>query len=107
MQGQLRSVQHIQATASGAFAAILESGAVVTWGDPDNGGDSSQVQEKLRNVRQIQATACAFAAILESGAVVTWGDPASGGDSSQVQEQLSHVQDIQATAVAFAAMGLL
>ena len=38
------------------FAAILESGAVVTWGCPDGGGHSSQMQEKLRNVRHIQAT---------------------------------------------------
>ena len=75
-----------------AFAAILESGAVVTWGDPDAGGDSSQVQEQLRNVQHIQATAHAFAAILQSGNVVTWGDPKEGGDSSRVQEQLSLLQ---------------
>ena len=88
MQEQLRNVRHIQATHH-AFAAILESGAVVTWGDPEHGGDSSQVQEQLRNVQHIQATRRAFAAILESGAVVTWGDPYFGGDSSEVQEQLS------------------
>ena len=78
---QLRNVQHIQATARGAFAAILESGSVVTWGDPEAGGDSSQVQERLRNVQRIQATANgSLAAILESGAVVTWGNPGAGGD---------------------------
>ena len=38
------------------FAASLESGAVVTWGGPDFGGDSSQVQEQLRNVEHIQAS---------------------------------------------------
>ena len=72
VQGQLRNVQHIQATKY-AVTAILESGAVVTCGDPDYGGDSSQVQEQLRNVEHIQATRnpyCgSFAAILESG----WG----------------------------------
>ena len=74
VQEQLRNVQHIQATATGAFAAILESGAVVTWGVPEFRGDSSWVQEQLRNVQHIQATDGAFAAILESGAVVTsWG----------------------------------
>ena len=73
MQEQLRNVQHIQAT-EGVFAAILESGAVVTWGDPHYGG--------LRNVKAIQATACAFAAILDSGAVVTWGDPHYAGCKS-------------------------
>ncbi|CAJ1360984.1 unnamed protein product, partial [Effrenium voratum] len=79
-------------------------GAVVTWGYRKYGGDSSQVQEQLRNVRSVQATLRAFAAILESGAVVTWGDPECGGDSSQVQEQLRNVQHIQATDGAFAAI---
>ena len=60
----------------------------MTWGDPEFGGDSSQVQEQLRNVQHIQATNEAFAAILESGAVVTWGHAGMGGDSSQVQGQL-------------------
>ena len=83
----------------GAFAALLESGAVATWRDQDYGGDSSQVQEQLRSVQSIQATGRAFAAILESGSVVTWGDPDFGADSSQVQEQLRSVQSIQATAV--------
>ena len=89
MQEQLRNVQRIQATAC-AFAAILESGAVVTW---SFGRDSRHVQGKLRNVQHMQSTQSslggAFAAILESGAVVTWGVPAFGGDSSQVQEKLS------------------
>ena len=81
----------MQATA-GAFAAILESGAVVTWGDPGSVGDSSQVQEQLRNVQHIQSTRIdACAAILKSGAVVTWVDPEYGGDSSQVQEKLRKV----------------
>ena len=59
----------------GAFAAILEDGSVVTWGDADCGGDSSAVRDQLRGVQQIQATHLrAFAAILEDGSVVTWGD---------------------------------
>ncbi|CAJ1374405.1 unnamed protein product [Effrenium voratum] len=67
-----------------AFALHVAGGDGVAWGLPDRGGDSSQVQEQLRNVRQIQATSRgAFAAILESGAVVTWGDPRYGGNSSQ------------------------
>ena len=78
MQEQLRNVQHVQAT-EGAFAAILESGAVFTWGGPSWGGDRSQLQEQLRHVQHIQATRSAFAAILESGAVVTWGGLDWGG----------------------------
>ena len=72
---------------SKAFAWHGHGGEVVTWGDPRCGGDSSQVQEQLRNVQHIQASCGgAFAAILESGAVVTWGNPGHGGDSGQVQE---------------------
>ena len=66
----------------------LESGAVVTWGDPEFGGDSSQVHEQLRNVQCIQGSGCDFAAILESGVVVTWSDIRWGGDCSQAQKQL-------------------
>ena len=67
-------MQQIQA-AREAFAAILEDGSVVTWGDPDGGGDSSAVQGKLKSVQQIQAVHYGFAAILEDGSVVTWGTP--------------------------------
>ncbi|OLP90809.1 hypothetical protein AK812_SmicGene27585 [Symbiodinium microadriaticum] len=87
-----------------AFAAILGDGSVVTWGRPDCGGDSSSVQDQLKNVQQIQATARAFAAILGDGSVVTWGGVDCGGDSSSVQDQLKNVQQIQATARAFAAI---
>ena len=50
------------------MAAILDSGAVVTWGNPDFGGDSRQVHEPLRNIQLFQATPSAFAVIQESGA---------------------------------------
>jgi hypothetical protein len=32
----------------GAFAALLEDGSVVTWGDAEHGADSSQVQHQLK-----------------------------------------------------------
>ena len=76
----------------------------MTWGDPDNGGDSSEVQDQLKGVQQVQAAESAFAAILADGLVVTWGDPDSGGDSSQVQDQLKGVQQVQTTGRAFAAI---
>jgi hypothetical protein len=77
---------------------------IVTWGRPDRGGDSSAVQDQLRNVQQVQATCGAFAAILADGSVVTWGSPLCGGDSSAVQDHLRNVQQVQATFVAFAAI---
>ena len=55
----------------GTFVAILGDGSVVTWGPVDWGGYSSAVQDRLRNVQQIQASDRAFAAILGDGSVVT------------------------------------
>ena len=42
-------------TSSGAFAAVLGDGSVVTWGDARFGGDSRAVQGHLKNVQQVQA----------------------------------------------------
>ena len=86
-----------------SFAAILGDGSVATW-DSGDGGDSSAVQDKLKDVQQIAATNNAFAAILGDGSVVTWGFGDSGGDSSAVQCQLEHVQQIQSSDCAFAAI---
>eukprot|EP00439_Symbiodinium_sp_Y106_P008315 s7511_g1.t1 len=126
VQDQLKNVQQIQANchafaavlADGsaihatyrAFAALLSNGSVVTWGYPDGGGDSDDVQDQLRNVQQIPASrgvvlgGAAFAAILGDGSVVTWGDARHGGDSSAVQDQLKNVQQIQANCHVFAAI---
>ena len=78
------------------------SDRVVTWGHPDCGRDSSEIQDRLNGVQQIQATLQAFAAILVDGSVVTWGY--AGGDSSRVQDQLKSVQQVQASSFAFAAI---
>jgi alpha-tubulin suppressor-like RCC1 family protein len=66
------NVQQISATGL-SFAAILADGSVVTWGNPAFGGDSSTVQDQLRNVQQIRGTDAAFTAILADGQVVSWG----------------------------------
>ena len=76
----------------------------MTWGVPLSGGDSSRVQDQLRNVQQICSTDSAFAAILVNGNAVTWGDPDDGGDSSGVQDQPRNVQQICSTDSAFAAV---
>ena len=45
---------------------------MLAWGDSRAGGNSSAVQDQLKNVQQIQATlGGAFAAILGDGSVVT------------------------------------
>eukprot|EP00435_Cladocopium_sp_Y103_P050617 s47_g15.t1 len=88
-----------------AFALWCVGGdRIVTWGRSDCGGDSSSVQDQLRNVQQICGTGTAFAAILADGSVVTWGHPNFGGDSSRVQDRLVNVQQISGTGSAFAAI---
>ena len=93
---------------------------MVAWGHAYYGGDSSAVQERLKNVQQIQASGHAFAAILGDGSVVTWGDgglgglrqmrqiqtsrEAGGGSGNTVQDQLQNVHQIQSSDGAFAAV---
>ena len=38
----------------GAFAAILSDASVVAWGDAKFGGDSSTVQDRLRNGARVR-----------------------------------------------------
>jgi hypothetical protein len=101
---QTRPVQVFSSRRSGAFAAILGDGSVVSWGSAGRGGNSSAVHGQLRNVQHIQASGSACAAVLGDGSVVTWGRSDSGGDSSAVQGQLRKVQHIQASLGAFAAV---
>ena len=42
------------------------------WGHPGSGGDSSAVQEQLRNVQQFHSPAGALAAILDYGLLCRW-----------------------------------
>jgi alpha-tubulin suppressor-like RCC1 family protein len=87
-----------------ALAALKYDGSVVTWGEPEFGGDSSSVADQLMNVKSISANYGAFAAVRSDGSVVTWGATNDGGDSSTVSDQLKNVQSISATARAFAAI---
>eukprot|EP00971_Amphidinium_carterae_P061376 1215420-Amphidinium_carterae.2 len=48
-----------------AFAALKSTGMVVTWGDANRGGDSSQVKERLQdNVETICSTRSASHSVL-------------------------------------------
>ena len=44
------------AATGAAFACIRADGSVVTWGKPDQGGRSTEVQDQLRDVEHIQAS---------------------------------------------------
>lgn len=109
-----------------AFAAILESGKVVTWNcdyDKDELYDIQHIEHslydfialrkdgtvvtwgngrykvpELKEVCQIAASSSAFAALQVDGKVVTWGLGPLGGDSSSVAEQLQNVIEVNANA---------
>ena len=93
------------AAAWNAFALwCVRRHRIVTWGPAGHGGDSSRVQDQLRNVQQICGSRLAFAAILADGSVVTWGSPDHGGDSSTFRDQLRNVRQICGTLGGFAAI---
>lgn len=82
------SVDKIFST-SRAYAVLKHDDTVVTWGNTEEGGDSSAVSDQLINVTAIYSTDKAFAALKSDGSVVTWGDSDYGGDSSDVAAQLN------------------
>ena len=90
-----RRIVSVSSTA-GAFAARLDDGGVVAWGDPHSGGDLSAVASELKCVCKIWGNNSAFAALLTSGRVVTWGHGAHGGDSARVQSRLVDVDHVVA-----------
>ncbi|MBV7314122.1 Ig-like domain-containing protein [Shewanella sp. NIFS-20-20] len=87
-----------------AFAALMTDDTVVTWGQPDNGGNISAVADQLVDVATIFAGSSTFAALKHDGSVVTWGKAEFGGDSSTVQADLQNVSAIYANNYAMAAV---
>jgi len=57
-----------------AFAALLENGNVITWGNVINGGDSEKVMKYLVNITEIKKTDYSFAAISANNYIITWGN---------------------------------
>ena len=55
------------------------------------GGDSSEVEDQLKSVKQVQASSGAFAASLADGSVVCWGHPGAVGDCSEVQDLIAEL----------------
>jgi len=82
------------------------TGFAETCGNPQHGGDSSNVSSYLQSdVKAIFSTCWAFAALKKNGRVITWGDSDHGGDSSNVSSYLqSDVKAIVSTCGAFAAL---
>lgn len=102
---QRYGVVSVSGTAN-SYAALRQDGSVVTWGEPDDGGDSSSVASKLRSgVVNVTSTDYAFAALLADGSVVTWGEAAFGGDSRNVASRLrTGIVSLASTQCAFAAL---
>merc|ERR1712034_127922 len=91
----------------GAFAALLDDGSVLGWGNANYGGKiPDDIQKKLVNVtKMIFATDCAFAALLNDGSVLCWGDENYGGEiPDNLQPQLQNIKMIIPNAEEFTAV---
>jgi hypothetical protein len=63
-----------------AAVAIKAHGALVAWGNAFNGGDTTEVADRLTSgVVTVFATQNAFAALKDDGSVVIWGNTSEGG----------------------------
>ena len=91
----------ILAATKAAFALSCNGFSVITWGNAEYGGDSSNFESsKLTNVQKIRSNELAFAAITDAG-VVCWG---SSNDGGQGPELKLNVTEIHATQRSFAAL---
>jgi alpha-tubulin suppressor-like RCC1 family protein len=64
VQFKLKNVKMVASTNT-AFAALLENGNVVTWGNEDEGGKIPEpIENQLKNVKMLYSNLYAFAALL-------------------------------------------
>ena len=85
-----------------AFAAVLDDGRVIAWGDAQYGGDIHPwTAAELHDVADLYHTTGAFAAHRRDKSVVAWGDARYGGDAGRV---VPGVAKVYANDVAFAAL---
>ena len=70
------------------FAALLENGTVVAWGD-SNCKIPDEIQEQLKKVKVLFSNEIAFSALLDNGTVFAWGVEEYGGKIPvEIQRQL-------------------
>ena len=72
--GNVRKLQAIKRTAqwaSDSFALLRCDGTVSTWGEPQEGGNSSCAQDRLQNVIDVVGSQSAFTALRSDGEIVT------------------------------------
>ena len=77
-----------------AFAAIKSNGAVIAWGQTDNGGTTPD--NVSSNVVAVYASYSAFAALKTNGSIVAWGGGAGGGVLETVSTYPTIVANITA-----------
>ena len=83
-----------------AFAATLNTGAVVAWGDDKAGGAIPPgALDELGEVVEVVATSAAFCARGANGKIAAWGAPTAGGDVSEVTTFLASVNGLKVTQV--------
>ena len=90
--GSPKSVKNVTkiVSSSKAFAALTRSGAVVTFGLSNQGGDSITVSRALSfGVKEIFSNGYAFVALKNDTGVTTWGAESSGGSSTTVANELA------------------
>jgi len=102
--GRMLTWQNHDAIDVETISSTYEPGNVLTWGNQNDGGDSTAIQHQLKNIKMIFSTRLSFAALTTDGNVVTWGDEDTGSDSSSVQHQLKNIKMIFSTSSAFAAL---
>ncbi len=103
---KLHDIIDIQKT-DRAFAALRSDGSVVSWGDPNFGGDSSVVSSDLKSgVRSIIASRSGFIAIKEDGSIVDWSDRSWIASFLKRNYNIDKVKDIISNGYAYAALTL-
>lgn len=63
-----------------AFAALRSDGSVITWGNANRGGNSSEVT--LENVKEIYSTNSTFATHKTDSSIIIWGEGTLSDDES-------------------------
>ena len=91
-------------TNSTAFAALTQSGEVITWGDSFAGGDSREVTEQLKQVKQIVPVKDGFAALRQDGTVVYWGNAGKLSLDKALQARMTNITKLFANREALAAL---
>ena len=57
-----------------SFAAkIRDTGKIITWGYAECGGDSTEIENQLVNIKTVISTNGTFTAIKNDGTKITWG----------------------------------